>query len=64
MNFHVNDYSMGIKSVVDEKGGHSSGPRDAMCPACEMAVTWMQHQLTQNKTFGKVLDYVDGVWFL
>ncbi|XVE87750.1 hypothetical protein DITRI_Ditri19aG0012900 [Diplodiscus trichospermus] len=51
--------SMGIKSVVDESNGKSSGIRDAMCPACEMAVVWMQNQLGQNQTEDRILNYVN-----
>ncbi|KAL6542920.1 AP4A phosphorylase [Orobanche hederae] len=51
--------SGGIESVVDEEAGKSSGLHDAMCPACEMAVVWMQNQLRQNKTQGQILKYVE-----
>ncbi|KAG8365392.1 hypothetical protein BUALT_Bualt18G0099900 [Buddleja alternifolia] len=51
--------SGGIESVVDEKSGKSSGFHDAMCPACEMAVVWMQSQLKQNKTQDHILNYVN-----
>ncbi|XP_022716129.1 aspartic proteinase-like isoform X1 [Durio zibethinus] len=52
--------SMGIESVVDESNRKSSGiVRDAMCPACEMAVVWMQNQLRQNQTQERILNYVD-----
>ncbi|XP_059286072.1 aspartic proteinase [Lycium ferocissimum] len=51
--------SMGIESVVDEKAGKSSGRNDAMCSACEMAVVWMQHQLGQNQTQERILNYVN-----
>ncbi|KAL2473464.1 Aspartic proteinase A1 [Forsythia ovata] len=51
--------SMGIESVVDEKEGRSSGLRDAMCSACEMAVVWMQNQLRQNQTQDRILSYVN-----
>ncbi|XP_022720635.1 aspartic proteinase-like [Durio zibethinus] len=52
--------SMGIESVVDENNGKSSGIlHDAMCPACEMAVVWMQNQLKQNQTADHILNYVN-----
>ncbi|WCJ20203.1 Aspartic proteinase [Euphorbia peplus] len=52
--------SMGIESVVDEKNDVSSGGvGDAMCSACEMTVVWMQHQLLQNQTQDRILDYVN-----
>ncbi|KAL6573831.1 hypothetical protein OROHE_001373 [Orobanche hederae] len=51
--------SAGIKSVVDEKDGRSSGLGDAMCSACEMAVVWMQNQLRQNQTQDRILDYAN-----
>ncbi|KAL3614979.1 hypothetical protein CASFOL_040640 [Castilleja foliolosa] len=55
------DVSDVIKSVVDETAGRSSGLGDAMCPACEMAVVWMQNQLRQNKTQDRILKYVDDL---
>ncbi|OWM83402.1 aspartic proteinase A1-like isoform X2 [Punica granatum] len=52
--------SMGIESVVGERSSRSSGVHsDAMCSACEMAVVWMRHQLQQNLTQERILDYVD-----
>lgn len=52
--------SIGIESVVDENNGKaSSGIRDAMCPACEMAVVWMQSQIKQNQTLDYILNYVN-----
>ncbi|KAG7012357.1 hypothetical protein SDJN02_25109, partial [Cucurbita argyrosperma subsp. argyrosperma] len=52
--------SMGIASVVDEKAGKSSdGLRDAMCPACEMMVVWMQNQLRQNQTKERIMNYIN-----
>ncbi|KAK3404482.1 hypothetical protein EUGRSUZ_K00787 [Eucalyptus grandis] len=51
---------MGIESVVDEtKGKSSGGLHDAMCSACEMAVVWMQNQLTRNQTEDQILNYVN-----
>lgn len=55
-------YSAGIESVVDETDGRSSGLRDAMCSACEMAVVWMQNQLRQNQTQDRILNYVNEVY--
>lgn len=53
---------MGIESVVHQSSGKvSSGIRDAMCPACEMAVVWMQNQLKQNQTQDRILNYVNEV---
>ncbi|KAK8524319.1 hypothetical protein V6N13_015348 [Hibiscus sabdariffa] len=50
--------SIGIESVVEESNGKSYGVQDgAMCPACEMAVVWMQNQLSQNQTQNIVLNY-------
>lgn len=51
--------SAGIASVVDEKEGKSSALHDAMCSACEMAVVWMQHQLSQNQTQERILNYAN-----
>ena len=53
---------MGIESVVHQSSGKvSSGIHDAMCPACEMAVVWMQNQLKQNQTQDRILNYVNEV---
>lgn len=53
---------MGIESVVDEaKDKSSGGLHDAMCTACEMAVVWMQNQLTRNQTEDQILNYVNEV---
>lgn len=54
-------YSQGIESVVDDKAGRSTGFRDAMCSACEMAVVWMQNQLNQNQTQERILNYANEV---
>ena len=55
-------YSKGIESVVDDSNGKSSGIlHDAMCPACEMAVMWVQNQLMQNQTQDRILNYVNEV---
>ncbi|XWS18177.1 hypothetical protein CRYUN_Cryun32bG0020200 [Craigia yunnanensis] len=52
--------SMGIESVVDESNGKSSGILgDAMCPACDIEVMWMQNQLRQNQTQDLILNYVN-----
>ncbi|XP_051210385.1 phytepsin [Lolium perenne] len=52
--------SPGIRSVVDDEAEKSNGLRsDPMCNVCEMAVVWMQNQLSQNKTQDLILDYVD-----
>ncbi|XP_027329279.1 aspartic proteinase-like [Abrus precatorius] len=50
----------GIESVVDENERKSSGGlHDAACSACEMAVVWMQNQLSQNQTQDRILSYVN-----
>lgn len=46
---------------MDENNGKSGILRDAMCSACEMAVVWMQNQLTQNQTQERILDYANEV---
>ncbi|XP_074578048.1 aspartic proteinase oryzasin-1-like [Curcuma longa] len=52
--------SIGIESVVDENTAASAGLHsDAKCNACEMAVVWMQNQLTQNQTAEHILNYID-----
>lgn len=53
---------MDIENVVDESNGKSSGIlHSAMCPACEMAVVWMQNQLMENQTQDRILDYANQV---
>lgn len=54
---------MGIESVVDKENsdGSSEGLNDGMCPACEMAVVWMQSQLKQNVTKDRIFSYVNEV---
>lgn len=55
-------YSMGIESVVDESSSKASGGiHDAMCPACEMTVVWVQNQLKQNQTQDRILSYINEV---
>ncbi|KAK1320717.1 Aspartic proteinase oryzasin-1 [Acorus calamus] len=49
--------SIGIESIVNED--KSVGRAGAMCPACEMAVVWMQNQLRQNQTQDRIMDYVN-----
>ncbi|KAE8689695.1 Aspartic proteinase A2 [Hibiscus syriacus] len=52
--------SMGIENVADESNGKSSGIlHGATCPACEMAVVWMQNQLMDNQTQDRILNYAD-----
>ncbi|KAE8724401.1 Aspartic proteinase A2 [Hibiscus syriacus] len=52
--------TMGIESVADESNVKSSGIlHDAMCPACEMAVVWMQNQLMDNQTQDRILNYAN-----
>uniref|UniRef100_A0A1J3K6U2 Aspartic proteinase A2 n=1 Tax=Noccaea caerulescens TaxID=107243 RepID=A0A1J3K6U2_NOCCA len=54
--------SMGIESVVDKENTKSpSGLRDAGCPACEMAVVWMQSQLRQNMTQERIMNYISEI---
>ena len=56
--------SMGIASVVDKETREteaSSGSNDAMCTACQMAVVWMQNQLSQNQTKEQILSYMNQV---
>ncbi|XP_047172137.1 aspartic proteinase-like [Vigna umbellata] len=51
---------MCIESVVDENARKSSGGlHDAACSACEMAVVWMQNQLSRNQTQDQILNYVN-----
>ncbi|XP_057544908.1 aspartic proteinase-like [Amaranthus tricolor] len=51
--------SMGIESVTNKESsdGSSNELRDGMCPACEMAVVWMESQLKQNATKDRILSY-------
>ena len=46
---------------MDENNGKSGILHEAMCSACEMAVVWMQNQLTQNQTQERILDYANEV---
>lgn len=52
----------GIRSVVDRA---TTGVTDAMCTYCELAVTWMENQISQNKSVEQIINYVDKVkfWF-
>ena len=60
--FSISVNSAGIRSVVDDEAENSNGLRsDPMCNVCEMAVVWMQNQLSQNKTQDLILDYVNNV---
>lgn len=53
---------MKIESVLNDKDGRSAGSfSDALCSACEMAVSWMQDELKQNKTQEYIIDYVNEV---
>ncbi|RDX63056.1 Aspartic proteinase A1 [Mucuna pruriens] len=54
------DVGMGIESVVDKNERKASGGiRDATCSTCEMAVIWMQNQLSQNQTQDQIINYVN-----
>ncbi|VVA93720.1 unnamed protein product [Arabis nemorensis] len=54
--------NMGIESVVDKENiKSSSGLRDAGCAACEMTVVWIQSQLNQNMTQGRIMNYINEV---
>jgi Saposin-like type B, region 1 len=39
----------------------ASGVSDALCAYCELAVTWMENQISQNKTVEEIINYVDKV---
>ncbi|KAM0870459.1 hypothetical protein ACQ4PT_039972 [Festuca glaucescens] len=52
--------SAGIESVVGETGTSSvNDMSDALCNACEMAVTWMQSEFLLNRTKEGTLEYVN-----
>ncbi|KAL0542931.1 hypothetical protein IC582_018012 [Cucumis melo] len=54
------DVSLKIENVVSDKDGRSSGGfSEAMCSACEMAVSWIQDELRQNKTQEDIIDNVN-----
>nr|XP_027192869.1 aspartic proteinase-like isoform X2 [Cicer arietinum] len=54
--------NLAIESVVDESERKSSGGlHGASCSACEMAVVWMQNQLSQNKTQDQILTYINNL---
>lgn len=53
---------MGIKSVGDENERKSSGDHHgAACPTCEMAIVWIQNQLSRNQTQDQILSYINQV---
>lgn len=50
-----------IESVVDKENKESSVGDDAMCTACELAVSWIQNELRNEETKDDVLKYVNQV---
>nr|CAD1823928.1 unnamed protein product [Ananas comosus var. bracteatus] len=52
--------SAGIESVVNKDTQRSAaGLSDAMCNVCEMAVVWMQNQISQNQTQELIFNYLN-----
>ncbi|KAG0502501.1 hypothetical protein HPP92_002573 [Vanilla planifolia] len=51
--------SLGIESVVNENSGASASNDDGMCSSCEMAVVWIQNQISQNQTQEQILTYIN-----
>nr|CAD1823857.1 unnamed protein product [Ananas comosus var. bracteatus] len=52
--------SAGIESVVNKDTRRSAaGLSDAMCNVCEMAVVWMQNQISQNQTQELIFNYLN-----
>lgn len=39
----------------------AAGVSDAMCNVCEMAVVWMQNQISQNQTQELIFNYLNQV---
>ncbi|GLJ18392.1 hypothetical protein SUGI_0325770 [Cryptomeria japonica] len=55
------DISMGIASILKRESHGvkaSLGSSDAMCSACQMAVVWMQNQLSYNHTKEQILSHL------
>ncbi|KAJ7558159.1 hypothetical protein O6H91_04G027100 [Diphasiastrum complanatum] len=52
-----NSNSPKIASVLDRENVHAGD--DVICNACEMALTWAQNQLRQNKTKSQIASYLD-----
>ena len=48
--------------MSDKDGRASGGFSEAMCSACEMAVSWIQDELRQNKTQEDIIDNVNEVY--
>lgn len=50
----------GIESVVEKQSkGKLSDGTDILCTACEMAVIWMQNQISRNQSKEAILKYVN-----
>ncbi|TVU02566.1 hypothetical protein EJB05_51977, partial [Eragrostis curvula] len=49
----------GVSAGIESVAGSVDGISEATCNACEMAVIWMQSELSQNKTKEGTLEYVD-----
>ncbi|KAL6842608.1 hypothetical protein ACP4OV_027452 [Aristida adscensionis] len=55
----TSDGTHGVGAGIESVAGYVDGMSDAICNACEMAVTWMQSEISQNKTTEGKLEYVN-----
>jgi phytepsin len=55
------DSAASCSADIESVAGSVNGMSDATCNACEMAVTWMHSEFSQNKTKDGTLEYVDRV---
>ncbi|XVF41098.1 hypothetical protein PTKIN_Ptkin01aG0253000 [Pterospermum kingtungense] len=58
-SYNVSD-AIDIEMVVEQKKEKlTEVGQDLICTACELSVEWMRTQLMQNKTKGRVIEYVN-----
>ncbi|GJN18296.1 hypothetical protein PR202_gb05442 [Eleusine coracana subsp. coracana] len=55
------DGTRGVRAGIESVTGSVNGMSDATCNACEMAVTWMQSEFSQNKTKEGTLEHIDSL---
>lgn len=57
---YVGERDMVIESVVEKNSEKASdGLHDGVCSMCELAVVWLQNQLSMNETEEVILDYAN-----
>ena len=60
----MSPHSDTIEMVVEQKKEkHTEVGQDLLCTACELTVAWIGTELMQNKTKGRVTEYVNKVLF-